>query len=62
MAKYKTCQHCGAHLDHGELCDCTGHTAAEREAAKITQIERACGPAIIGVDLAQGKGFTGKSL
>lgn len=22
MAQYKTCPHCGAHLDHGERCDC----------------------------------------
>lgn len=22
--KYKTCPYCGAHLDHGELCDCNG--------------------------------------
>lgn len=22
MAKYRTCPFCGAHLDHGERCDC----------------------------------------
>ncbi|MCI5929332.1 MAG: hypothetical protein MRZ73_12505 [Pseudoflavonifractor capillosus] len=22
MAKYKTCEKCGAALDHGEICDC----------------------------------------
>ena len=22
MAQYKTCPDCGAHLDHGEKCDC----------------------------------------
>ena len=22
MAQYKTCPYCGAHLDHGEICDC----------------------------------------
>lgn len=23
MSYYKTCPHCGAHLDPGEVCDCT---------------------------------------
>lgn len=22
MAKYRTCEYCGAHLDHCEPCDC----------------------------------------
>ena len=22
MAKYRVCEHCGAHLDFGERCDC----------------------------------------
>lgn len=22
MGQYKTCDHCGAHLDPGEVCDC----------------------------------------
>lgn len=61
MAQYRTCQWCGAHLDHGERCDCMDHAATEREAARVTPIERAYGPEIIGVDLAQGKDFTGKA-
>lgn len=61
MAQYRTCPRCGAHLDHGERCDCKGHAAAEREAARVTTIERVHGPAIVGVDLAQGKDFTGKA-
>lgn len=61
MAQYRTCPWCGAHLDHGERCDCKGHAAAEREEARVTTIERACGPAIVGVDLAQGRDFTGKA-
>lgn len=24
MGYYRTCSHCGAHLDPGETCDCTG--------------------------------------
>jgi hypothetical protein len=24
MAMYKTCEHCGSNLDHGESCDCGG--------------------------------------
>lgn len=61
MAQYRTCPRCGAHLDHGERCDCKDHAAAEREAARVTPIERAHGPAIVGVDLARGKDFTGKA-
>ena len=61
MAKYRTCTRCGAHLDHGELCDCTDRAAAERDASRVTTIERAHGPAIVGVDLARRKDFTGKA-
>ena len=55
MAQYRTCPHCGAHLDHGERCDCLDRAAAERETA--TPPERARGY-VIGVDLARGKDFT----
>lgn len=44
---FKECPFCGAHLDHGERCDCV-------ETARITPPERA----YIGVDLAQGRDFT----
>jgi hypothetical protein len=27
MRKYKTCPHCGAHLDYGESCDCIKRAA-----------------------------------
>lgn len=33
---YNTCEHCGAHLDPGESCDCTKdrpHTARRKPAA-----------------------------
>lgn len=29
MSYYKTCPHCGAHLDPGERCDCRGSLIAE---------------------------------
>ena len=61
MAQYRTCPRCGAHLDHGERCDCTDRAAKEREATGVTPIERDHGPAIVGVDLAQRKDFTGKA-
>lgn len=32
MPQYKTCPHCGAHLDHGERCDCQDE---KREAAPL---------------------------
>jgi len=31
--KYKVCPKCGAHLDHGECCDCEDRK--EQEAAKL---------------------------
>lgn len=31
--KYRTCPKCGAHLDHGEPCDCEKHK--EREVAEL---------------------------
>lgn len=60
-APYKTCPWCGAHLDHGERCECTTRAQEEREAARIVPTRRAYGPAIIGVDLAQGKDLTAKA-
>ena len=27
--KYRVCPHCGAHLDHGEHCDCEKQQAAK---------------------------------
>ena len=59
-APYKTCPWCGAHLDHGERCECTTHATAEREAARVKPPERAR-LEIIGVDLAQGKDLTAKA-
>lgn len=29
MAKYRTCPLCGAHLDHGERCDCREEQSRE---------------------------------
>lgn len=58
---YKTCPRCGAHLDHGERCDCMDRAQEEREAARIALPRRDYGPAIIGVDLAQGKDLTAKA-
>lgn len=29
MSYYRTCRHCGAHLDPGETCDCRGSLMAE---------------------------------
>ena len=43
MSYYKTCPHCGAHLDPGELCDCI-KTAIERmteeEVGEVLQLVR----------------------
>lgn len=61
MAQYRTCLDCGAHLDHGERCDCMDRAREERETARTTPRRREYGPAIIRVDLAQGKGHTAKA-
>ena len=31
MAKYNECKNCGAHLDHGEKCDCLKLEAIRKE-------------------------------
>ena len=38
MAAYKTCPHCGAHLDPGERCDCRDET--EKEPRREADAER----------------------
>lgn len=42
MSYYKTCPHCGAHLDPGEVCDCrekekTLVSAANTDEGKVEQ-------------------------
>ena len=32
MAKYTTCNDCGANLDHGESCDCKAEEERQEEA------------------------------
>lgn len=34
MPQYRTCNHCGAHLDPGEKCDCDQYERPEREMAR----------------------------
>ena len=35
MSYYKTCTHCGAHLDPGETCDCRDNKKTALDAANI---------------------------
>lgn len=39
MGYYRTCPHCGSHLDPGETCDCqkekTAPSAANTESGKV---------------------------
>lgn len=35
MSYYKTCPHCGAHLDPGETCDCRDNKKTALDAANI---------------------------
>ena len=35
MSFYKTCPHCGAHLDPGETCDCRDNEKTALDAANI---------------------------
>lgn len=43
MSYYKTCPHCGAHLDPGEVCDCRDalKDRLKTEILKLTEEERA---------------------
>ena len=59
MAQYRICPRCGAHLDHGERCDCTDRRLEPAETARAAPPEWVRGY-VIGVDLAQGKDFTPK--
>lgn len=39
MAYFKTCDHCGAHLDAGETCDCIEREFIEEEKwARLTKL------------------------
>lgn len=46
MSKYRTCPHCGAHLDYGERCDCRegaeGNGPGRQSPDKILQKECGC--------------------
>ena len=35
MGQYKVCPKCGAHLDHGETCNCKGATGFNRASKQI---------------------------
>lgn len=35
VSYYRVCQKCGAHIDPGERCDCTGETTAEPTGAAV---------------------------
>lgn len=39
MAYYKTCPHCGAHLDPGEKCDCRGKRENPADAANADEVK-----------------------
>ena len=45
MNYYKTCPHCGAHLDPGEVCDCRDNEKTALGAAntegKVEQVDKA---------------------
>ena len=37
MAKFRTCEKCGASLDHGEVCDCKRGTERQSVAYKARE-------------------------
>ncbi len=52
MSYYKTCPHCGAHMDPGEVCDCrdeekTPVGAANTDEGGVEQIEKAVSTSIM---------------
>lgn len=42
MSYYKTCPHCGAHLDPGEACDCRANLRDRLKAEILTLTEEEC--------------------
>lgn len=54
-AQYKTCPRCGAHLDHGERCDCMDRARAERETARATPTGWGYRPKILLADTIEAE-------
>ena len=51
---YKECPHCGAHLDSGEKCECTGIHPAQAHSLAGEELHRA---GACGVEICSGAGF-----
>lgn len=52
---YKTCPRCGAHLDHGERCDCLDRAEEARETARATPTGWGYRPKILLADTIEAE-------
>lgn len=52
MSYYRTCPHCGAHLDPGEVCDC--RLWMYSEALRVIMGDELCAEVLEKIKTAQG--------
>ena len=59
MSYYKTCPHCGAHLDPGEVCDCreTKKTALDATNIQDGGVEQGLTDAVSTSTITENGGF-----
>ena len=62
MAQYRICPRCGAHLDHGERCDCTDRRPEPAEAARAAPPGRGYRPKILLADTIEAERLAAKAL
>ncbi len=59
MSYYKTCPHCGAHLDPGETCDCRDNKKTALDAANIQSgmVEQSLSDTVSTSNINENGGF-----
>lgn len=60
-APYKTCPRCGAHLDHGERCDCMDRRLETVETARAAPSGRGYRPKILLADTIEAERLAAKA-
>lgn len=53
--RYKTCPRCGAHLDHGERCDCIDRRLEPAETARAAPTGWGYRPKILLADTSEAE-------
>ena len=59
MSYFRTCPHCGAHLDPGEVCDCRNNEEAPASAANAGEgrVEQSLTDAVSTSTITENGGF-----